>query len=57
MLYKLATKASKLYIQSKRSKLFWGSPDILTYLDQKYWSDLRVIGLYGKLGDPGSFLI
>ena len=32
-----------------------GSPDILTYLDQKYWSDLGFIGLYGKLEAPGSF--
>ena len=51
----VATKASKLYIQSKRSRLFGGSSDILTFLDQKYWSDLGFFGLYGKLEAPGSF--
>ena len=34
---------------------FWDGPDILTCLDQKYWSDLRFIGLKAKLGAPGAF--
>ena len=52
----VATNASKQYIlNNKRSRLGKGNPDILTYLDQKYWSDLGFIGLYGKLGAPGSF--
>ena len=45
----VATKASKLTAQVK------GTPDILYYLDQKYWSDRGFIELYGKLGAPGSF--
>ena len=45
----VATKASKLTAQVK------GFPDILTYLDQKYWLDRGFIRLYGKPEAPGSF--
>ena len=51
----VATNASKLY--TEQTAQLKGIPDILTYLDQKYWSDRGFIGLYGKLGTPGSFLL
>ena len=40
-------KASKLY--TEQTAQMKGTPDIYDYLDQKYWSDLGFIGLYGKL--------
>ena len=49
----VATKASKLY--TEQTAQLKGTPDIYDYLDQKYWSDRGPIGLYGKLGAPGSF--
>ena len=50
-IYKLATNVSKLYTRQKAQATL----DISTYLDQKYWSDLGLIGLYGKLRAPESF--
>ena len=53
----LVLQLAKLDIDYKRFEAIYRAnpPDILTYIDQKYWSDLEFIGLYGKLVAPGSF--
>ena len=51
----VATNASKQYKRTKVQDFLKGTPHIWTYLDQKYWSDLGFIGLYGKLVASGSF--